>query len=324
MNYFLNLKEMPKKLNDPLILNEKNEILKLIKNKNGNNNTFYKEIFFTCDFKFGNLLVILNKLIFYCEIIGCKFIFLDKDIFWFITHKINISIYNITIEAIDKSKYNNSFSTFYDPGNLFYNFFNIKPEVRIHYLKNEILSNLPKIYLSPRDLTIHIRSGDIFTIFAHSPYAQPPLCFYENILNYFKFNKVYLISQDNSNPVINYLLYNFPFIINKKNSLKNDIGLLINSYNIICSISSFLNSIIQINFNLKYLWDYKIYKTIEKIRQYHYDLYKIPNKNFTLFRMKPSINYDNIMYNWKNNKKQIKLMIKEKCINSFKISYIHN
>ena len=295
-----------------------------MKNENGENNISYNEIFYSCDYKFGNLLVNLNKLIFYCEILQCRTIFLDKDNFWFISHKINISLYNITINAIDKSKYNNSFSTFYEPCNLFYSFFNIKPEIRIHYLKNEILSNIPKIYLSPKDLSIHIRSGDIFNISAHSPYAQPPLCFYEKVLNNFKFNKVYLISQDNNNPVINYLKNKFQYIIYKENSLKEDVSHLINSYNIICSISSFLNSIIQINFNLKYLWDYKIYKMIEKIRQYHYDLYKIPNKNFSLFRMYPSIIYENIMYNWKNNKKQIKLMRKEKCNNTFKITYISN
>ena len=33
------------------------------------------------------------------------------------------------------------------------------------------------------------------------------------------------------------------------------------------------------------------------------------------YRMEPSQNYNKTMFIWKNNKKQRKLMIKEKCIN---------
>ncbi len=57
----------------------------------------------------------------------------------------------------------------------------------------------------------------------------------------------------------------------------------------------------------------------EKIVQYHYHLFDHPN-DFTIYRMEPSQNYKNKMYKWKNNNMQRKLMIKEKCINSFMIS----
>ena len=57
----------------------------------------------------------------------------------------------------------------------------------------------------------------------------------------------------------------------------------------------------------------------EKILQYHYDLFKFPY-SFTLYRMEASSNYKSKMYIWKNSKIQRKLMIKEKCINSFMIS----
>ena len=54
-------------------------------------------------------------------------------------------------------------------------------------------------------------------------------------------------------------------VIFMQNSLKEDISYLINAYNIVASISSFLNSIIQLNYNLKTLFDYNIYKISEKI-----------------------------------------------------------
>ena len=178
---------------------------------------------------------------------------------------------------------------------------------------------MPKIKISKDYLYIHLRGEDIFHNHINSRYAQPPLCFYHAILNNFLFKKIYLISIDKNNPVTKKLINFNSYIIYKKNSLKEDISYLINAYNIVASISSFLVSIIHLNINLKYLWDYNIYQIVDKVRHFHYDLYKTHNTNFTLYRMESSNNYKQIMYKWKNNKKQKKLMIKEKCKNFFSI-----
>jgi hypothetical protein len=189
----------------------------------------------------------------------------------------------------------------------------------IDYIRDEIVSNLPRIKTSEKDLYIHVRSGDIFSTIINIYYAQPPLCFYKYILNNFNFSKVYLISFDKSNPVIQKLINQFPYIIYAKQSLEYDIAQLVNAYNIVSSISSFLNLIIQLNINLKFLWDYNIFKLSEKIYLLHYDLYKYPYNNFTIFRMEPSDKYRAKMYIWKNSKIQRKLMIKAKCNNFFSI-----
>ena len=84
-------------------------------------------------------------------------------------------------------------------------------------------------------------------------------------------------------------------------------------------MSSFSTSIIQLNNKLKILFDYNIYRTKQKIRLYHYDLYNYPNRKFIIFRMEPSSNYKIFMYKWKNKKNQRKLMLKEKCKLNFKI-----
>ena len=57
----------------------------------------------------------------------------------------------------------------------------------------------------------------------------------------------------------------------------------------------------------------------EKIYHYHYDLYQFPHNNFINYRMEPSLNYNKTMFIWKNNKKQRKLMIKERCNKNFSI-----
>ena len=79
------------------------------------------------------------------------------------------------------------------------------------------------------------------------------------ILHYnYKFNKVYLIAQDKKSPIIDKILNEYTNVIYKQNGLKEDISYLINAYNIVASISSFLVSIIQLNYNLENLFDYNI------------------------------------------------------------------
>ena len=275
---YLSLKNKPLNRNDSIIIKEKINILNLLNKDAKKNITSVDSIFLATECNFGNSIVILNKLLFYCEIIGCKTIILDKDIFWFIKMPIKIKKYNISIIVDNKTHCNNRSSLYYYSLSIFYSILDIKPEIRINLLRNEIIRNLNKINVNKDDLYIHVRSGDIF-IYPHSPYAQPPLCFYRQILNNNKFNKVHIIAQDKNNPIIEKILKEYSNVIYLQNSIKDDISYLINAYNIVASISSFLNSIIQLNYNLKTLFDYNIYKISEKILSYHYDLFQFPHNN---------------------------------------------
>ena len=314
------LTKKPFNKNDSLFIKEKRDILKMISLKIKKNVYSIKNIYFNNKCRFGNCLIGLNKILFYCEIINFKKIILDKKIYWFIKNKIILKNQNLIIISEDfknLKKYNNLI--IYTSNSFFFSFFNIKPEIRINYIRNELIKNLPKIKLSEQELYIHIRSGDIFQINPLISFSQPPLCFYQKIINNFQFNNIYIITSDTKNPVIQYLVNNSSNVIYKKNELKIDISLLINAYNVVASISSFLNCIIQLNYNLKNIWDYNLMKLYQKIIYYHYDLYDFPKKNFSIYRMEPSIKYKKTMFIWKNNKKQRKLMIKEKCFNQFKM-----
>ena len=172
-----------------------------------------------------NYLIILNKVIFYCEIIGCKKILLNKKIYWFIRKKIIIKKYKISIETANKRDYIKS-SAIIDKSHIFFGYFHLLyPQYKSYILKDEILRNLPIIKTNPNNIYIYIRSGDIFKKF-HKGYFQPPLCFYKKILNYFKFKKIFIIAEDSNNPVINKLLVQFPNVIYNKNSLIYDISYL--------------------------------------------------------------------------------------------------
>ena len=267
---YLILKDRPIYINDSLIDEEKINFLEYLSNETGQKLKKVDIIFYTVKRRFGNALSNLNKLIFYCEIIGCKKIILDKNIYWFLKRKIKINN-RIIISVDNQTKFiNNNSSILYLNTNKIYNyFFKIRPEIRINLLKYEIIKNL--------------------------------------------------ISKDKNNPLIQKLINYYSNIKYLNNNLIKDISYLVNAFNIVASISSFLTSIIQLNFNLNYLWDYNIYKVVEKLRHFHYDLYKIPDKNFIIYRMEPSINYKKIMYKWRYKRKQKKLMLKEKCKNGFAI-----
>jgi hypothetical protein len=128
--------------------------------------------------RFGNDLVTLNNAIFFCEILGCKKLILEKFENFYIKHKILDSKYNMTIEPSYLNTDLLEKSTVLPSVFFFYHYQYIKPENRLYLLKSEILNNLPKVETNPNDLYMHIRSGDIFEMRIKADYSQPPLCFY--------------------------------------------------------------------------------------------------------------------------------------------------
>ena len=106
---FLNYKDRPKYKNDPLIKKEKRNILKKYSENVGHNLGSGINIFLDMKFNFGNQLLVLNKLIFYCEIIGCNKIILEKDNNIYIKNTIYDKIFNLTIEVSDRENKNNFF-----------------------------------------------------------------------------------------------------------------------------------------------------------------------------------------------------------------------
>ena len=181
---------------------------------------------------------------------------------------------------------------------------------RFYVFRNEILNNLPKVKINYDDLYIHIRGGDIFknnpNIYPY--YAQPPLCYYKNILNKFIFRKVIIISEDVLNPVIPILLKEYSFIKYNKNNIKLDISYLIYSNNII----TFLLGIIKLNRNLKFLWEYDFYIFPERYIHLHYSAYTF-SFNYTIYKMYPSDNYRKLMIPFYYSERQRNQMINEKC-----------
>lgn len=314
----LSLSNFSKISNDTLKSELKIELLKALqKAKSKKKKSQIKFVFIEKSYRFGNSLVLLNNLLYYSEILNITNIYLNSEKKWPITENITSNKINISLTLKKNVNLKDKSICIFDKKFIYYQRI-FKPEIRIDLLKFEIKKNLPKIVVNPKDLFIHIRGGDIFKYKSNKGmnYAQPPLCFYQSIIDYFTFRNIFIISQDKKNPIINLLIKMFKQIIIAKNSINIDISLLLNAYNIVGSISSFFTTLIIINDNLKILWEYDLYRLPEKYFHLHRDTYNY-KINYSIYKMSPSKKYRYLMFPWINSRQQRDLMINEKC-NKFK------
>jgi hypothetical protein len=106
-------------------------------------------------------------------------------------------------------------------------------EMRLGILKNGIISNIATYTAYPNDLFINIISGDIFIKSIHPNYSQPPLCFYQKIINENKYNNIILLFNGHENPCVDVFLKLCPNIKYIHGSVNNDISVIINCYNLV-------------------------------------------------------------------------------------------
>ena len=316
--YFMSLKPISYE-NNSLLSEFRKNVLKIFSTNSNKKINTIDSLYIDYNYRFGNQLVLLNKIIFYCEILKCKKILLNNNNRIYIKNKIKDDKFNLTIEVIKESKninLKNITLSLYFP-NAYYKFLEIKPDYKFYVIKNEILKNIPFIKTKKNDLYIHIRSGDIF-ILPHKAYSQPPYCFYKTIINKNKFNNIFILSEDNRNPIINKLINEFPNIVFKKNKIELDISFLVYAYNIVGSESSFCMEAIKFNDYLINFYEYNIYNIREKIFHFHHLFYNY-KRNYTIFLMNPSENYIKNMYIWRASRRQINIMLRDKCHNKFLI-----
>jgi len=289
-NIFFYMKEKTNS-KSTLYLKEKNELLNFLSKRVGRNITSLNTIFLSQKLKFGNQIILINLVIFYCEILGCKKIILDKNWNWFIKHKIIYRKYRMIINIGEINDYKPDNYTIFDfSDNFFFYGKYFKPELRMKVIKKEVLKNIPEFKTKPNSLYIYIRSGDIFIKSYNNKYSQPPLCFYQAIINNKKFDDIYIIAKDKRNPVINYLLNQYNNIIYNRNDLKTDIGYLIKAYNIVGAVSTFINVIIRLNDNILNYWEYNIDSLKAKINHFHHLFYQF-QKKINIYIMEPTDKY---------------------------------
>ena len=289
-----------------------------------NNNTKKIDIFYMKNnYKLGNSIISLNNAIFYCEIVGCKKILLRDhkiDRKWLLTNSIYIKKLDITIMFGSANCHDDNVlclkNEYWNP--LYPEI--VKPQIRTQYIKDELLRNLPNVKTDPDDLYIHLRGGDIFVRKPTSrKYAQPPLCFYEKIIDNNKFKNIYIIPGDRRNIILDALINKYKFIIFEQHEYQYDFALIVHAYNFAISVSSFAVSAIKFNNNLKHLWEYDICRLSNKFYFLHHHLFKF-NIKYKIHTMKPSDIYAKKMFRWEFSKSQLNLMLEDKCTYDFVIT----
>ena len=127
--------------NQTLIELEKKMLLKFISKSISKNITKVFQIFLGQPFHFGNQLRIISKVIFYCQILGCKKIIIEKNEYnWFLQKEIKLDNLRISIDRINDIK---GFDTIIDrTTNFMYYSKYIIPTSQIKYLKKEKIIHL--------------------------------------------------------------------------------------------------------------------------------------------------------------------------------------
>jgi len=177
--------------------------------------------------------------------------------------------------------------------------------------------NIPLKICDDRICYIHIRNGDIFNNNPHKAYVQPPLNYYIKIINENndKFDKFIIVTQISKEKCFNFN-YNNVFKSNKNNPCINELlkysnkisliqgnlyehyALLMSAKSLILSKSSFSDTAVFMNKNLKnlYYWNWNSYFADKTV---------IPD-NINIFSYKLTKPYIN---EWKCTDSQLKLMV---------------
>ena len=280
-------------------------------------------IFIKQNNRFGNSVITVNNAIFYCEAIECNKVILNEHNLnrqWLFKDPVYIKEINITVMLGSNANCDDNNIICLQGGNWDPFYVEIaKPEVRMKYLRDEIVKNLPNVNTEPDDLYIHLRGEDAFRTNPLNMYAQPPLCFYEKIINNNKFKKIYIVAMDRKNIVFDSLFKKYKDIIYNEHSYEYDLSLLIYAYNFVISVSTFSISAVKFNNNLRNLWEYDIFRFFRfsgKFLSLHHQFFKFDIK-FKIHTMKPSDIYADKMFNWKNFESQLKLILEDNCPNDF-------
>ena len=257
--------------------------------------------------RLGNNIVQLINAVFFSEILNITTIYVPEG-FCMISKSI---INNETRTNIVPSNQIPNGTVILGPELFDLNFYQSNPYKWARVFASETLKNLPHVNVRDDDLCIHIRSGDIFSRRPCPIYGQPPLCFYEAIINKWGFKSIFILSEDRWSPVTKPLVekYNAKLIITDR---PTTISYILSARNLVLSFGTFIPSL------LKLVPDdpgRRIFR-YGGSHDYTFDIWK------EYYFMTPSKYYSQNMLgrNWRNTEEQRKIMLNETCNDNWHLS----
>lgn len=112
-----------------------------------------------------------------------------------------------------------------------------------------------------KDLLIYIRSGDVFNDSTpHPVYGQPPLAFYQKVMQLRRWHTVRVVHQDRSNPVIEPLLAWLPdhcqHVIPVSGDLEDDLNVLLRTRHLVSGRGTFCGSVSCLSRRLRRVYSF--------------------------------------------------------------------
>lgn len=125
---------------------------------------------------------------------------------------------------------------------------------------------------------------------------QNNLFYYIKEIDKCKYENIYIICEDRKNPVVNELLKLYKNAVYEKNTLENDIRIILGTTNIIFSVGSFIPSLMLLSNNIKYIYGFP---SADQALQ---DIYKtlLPLKKTNMVCFDELGEYYKVMKPWKN------------------------
>jgi hypothetical protein len=152
----ININNMTDSPNKSLIELEKKELWQFISRSISKNISRVKYICLGQKCNFGNLFIIISKVIFYCQLLGCKKIIIENnEKTWFIKNKIIDKQHKLIILS-DKLNKEKNICTIFDKTSNFFHYSKYIFQKSNGLLKSEILKNLPKVPTNKDELYIYI------------------------------------------------------------------------------------------------------------------------------------------------------------------------
>lgn len=156
----------------------------------------------------------------------------------------------------------------------------------------------------PGTITVHLRGGDVFGARDVRNYGQPPLAFYEKVLDHARPNAVHIVFQDRRNPVLDELVR----VCEKRSiectaqshSLKEDIETLLGAQTLVAGRGTFAPAIVGLSPHIKKVYFFEDKFAVQPLRD-GFELYRV-------FDAKGDYREKNLSGNWENRPDQLALM----------------
>ena len=97
-------------------------------------------------------------------------------------------------------------SDFFESGSLRHSFDEPSSREMLDLLRSLYKHLIDGEQLDKDVLTVHLRSGDVFSERPHPAYGQPPLAFYERVIDSKQWKQIVVVAEDESNPCLESLI----------------------------------------------------------------------------------------------------------------------